>query len=192
MRNIDKDPNERRFADMEGNPAYMIVRDARRAGRFDNRIRNLLASAIKKYTIMDEHDLKNMTDSDLCHLNSCGPEARMVIKDWLKTIDAPRASGGWVQLERDLVEFCRNALAIKGGEAKWPPGVCEDLKDRIIDNAYTQLSEALQRAREGKAAVPTDIESIKPMLKWAQDNAKNWNDFKKMKVTSLEARDLEK
>lgn len=178
MKNIGKDPDERRFADLEGNPAYMLVRDARRAGKFNNRIRNLLVQAIRKYTIMDEHDLKNLTDSDLCHLKSCGPEARMVIRAWLTTIDAARASGGWIQLERDLVEFCRNALDLKNGKDKWPTGM-EDLKDRIIDNAYTQLSEALQRAREGKTAVPTDIESVKLMLQWAQDNARNWTDFKK-------------
>lgn len=186
---IDKDPNERRFADLEGNPAYMLVRDARRAGKFDNRIRNILVQAIKNYTIMDEFDLKNLTDSDLCSLKSCGLEAQGIIKAWLKTIDAPRLDGGWVQLERDLVEFCRNALAIKSGEAKWPPGVCEDLKNRILDNAYTQLSEALQRAKEGKAAVPTDIESVKLMLRWAQDNASNWTDFKKTEIKSMEARD---
>lgn len=172
MKNIGKDPNERRFAHLEGNPAYMLVRNARRAGKFNNRIRNILVQAIEKYTIMDEHDLKNLTYSDLCHLKSCGPEARGVINVWLNTIDAPRASGGWIQLERDLVEFCRNALDIKSGKAKCPPGL-------ILDNAYTQLSDALQRAREGKAAVPTDIESVKLMLQWAQDNARNWTDFKK-------------
>jgi hypothetical protein len=78
------------------------------------------------------------------------------------------------RLNHRILNLGAGMQSIERGAEKWPEGVSDILGERITNNAYVQLTEALMRAKDGKATEPVDIEVLRSFMEWNKEHADKW------------------